>query len=157
MEQNNVLSLNEMGINMNEMDEMSRDALRVEMTPNAIPDLDNLLENIQNLLEDIETPEMQQLEKTNRKEFEKILTHKYYSDISSIKIINLMLEPARYENLEKLLDMFERLKQVKNGNLNIQDAHKNWCEKMNEEYVYSKHGGKENFEKVMKETQNKNK
>jgi hypothetical protein len=89
---------------------------------------------------------MQELEKRDRNEFEKILTHKYYNDISSIKIINLMLEPNRYENLETLLDMFEGLKNVKNGNLDIQDAHKNWCEKMNEKYVYSKHGGKENFE-----------
>jgi hypothetical protein len=153
----NAVSLNEMGINMNDMDEKARDAMRVEMNPNAIPDLDTMLVNIQRLLEDIETPEMQELEKKNRNEFEKILTHKYYEDISSTKIINLMLEPERYENLEKLLDMFERLKNVKNGNLDIQDAHKKWCEKMNEEYVYSKHGGKENFEKVMKETQDKTK
>jgi hypothetical protein len=155
--QQNALTLNEMGINMNNMDETERNAMRIDMNPNAIPDLDNMLVHIQRLLEDIETPEMQELEKKNRSEFEKILTHKYYEDISSIKIINLMLEPERYENLEKLLDMFERLKNVKSGKLNIQDAHKNWCEKMNEEYVYSKHGGKENFEKVMRETQNKSK
>jgi hypothetical protein len=151
------VTLNEMGINMNDMDENSRNAMRVEMNPSAIPDLDDMLVHIQRLLEEIETPEMQELEKKNRNEFEKILTHKYYADISSTKIINLMLEPERYENLEKLLDMFERLKKVKSGNLDIQDAHKNWCEKMNEEYVYSKHGGKENFEKVMRETQNKTK
>lgn len=151
------VALNDMGINMNDMDENARDAMRVEMNPDAIPDLDDMLVHIQRLLEEIETPEMQELERKNRNEFEKILTHKYYEDISSTKIINLMLEPERYENLEKLLDMFERLKNVKSGNINIQDAHKNWCEKMNEEYVYSKHGSKENFEKVMRETQDKTK
>ncbi len=148
------VSLNDVGMTQAEFDQMDQhteNALQVKMDPNAIPDLDKLLVYIQDMLEDIETPVMQELEKKNKQEFERILTHKYYNDIQSMKIINLLLEPERYENLEKLLDMFERLKLVKSGKVNIDDAHKNWCEKMNEEYVYSKHGGKENFEKKMKE------
>jgi uncharacterized Ntn-hydrolase superfamily protein len=133
------------------MDQYTEDALKVDMNPDAIPDLDKLLVSIKKMLQDIESPSMKALEKKNKNEFEKILTHKYYEDIQSMKIINLLLEPARYENLDKLLDMFDRLKQVKQGNVNIQDAHKKWCEKMNEEYVYSKHGGKLGFEKKMKE------
>ncbi len=138
-------SLND--FNINNIDENEINAMKIEMDPNAIPDLDNMLIYIQKLLEEIETPRMQYLEKTNKNEFEKILTHKYHENIPSFKIINLLLEPERYENLDKLLDMFERLKNIKNGNLDIQKAHKDWCEKMNEEYVYPKHGGKANFEK----------
>ncbi len=95
----------------------------------------------------------------NKNEYENILTHKYYESIQSNKIINLIIEPTsnteREKNLHKLLDMFERLQKIKNGEVNMQDGYKDWCEKMNEEYVYSKHGGKENFEKVMKESQKK--
>lgn len=151
----NSISLSELGVQ--NMDENMRNSYISQMSANSIPDLDNILIYVQELLQDIETPEMQNLEKTNKKEFEKILTHKYYEKIESIKIINLMLEPERYENLEKLLDMFDNLKKVKQGKTDIQNAHKNWCEKMNEEYVYSKHGGKANFEKKMAEMEKEKK
>jgi hypothetical protein len=161
MSENQAISLNELDISMNNMDENARNAMMVEMDPNAIPNLSILLENVMALLNDIETPEMQNLQKTNKKEYERILTHKYYGSIGSTKIINLMMEPRtkkeRESNLHKLLDMFERFEKVKKNEVNIQDAYKEWCEKMNEEYVYSKHGGKENFEKIMRETQEKNK
>jgi hypothetical protein len=151
----NSISLSDLGVQ--NMDENMRNTYISQMSANSIPNLDDMLIYIQELLQDIETPEMQKLEKTNKKEFEKILTHKYYEKIESIKIINLMLEPERYENLEKLLDMFDNLKKVKLGKTDIQDAHKIWCEKMNEEYLYSKHGGKSNFEKKMAEEMEKNK
>ena len=151
MTNNSAVSLNELDISMNDMDENARNAMMVEMDPNAIPDLGVLLEGVMALLNDIETPEMRELQKTNKKEYEKILTHKHYSSIQSTKIINLMMEPKtkkeRENNLHKLVDMFERFEKVKKNEVNIQDAYKEWCEKMNEEYVYSKHGGKENFEK----------
>lgn len=130
-------------------EEQKQQLFKVEMDAKAIPDLNKLLISIYKLLEDIETKEMQELEKTNKKEFEKVLTHKYYEDIQSNKIINLMLDKDRYNNLSKLLDMFERLEKVKSGKEDINNAHKQWCEKMNEEYIYSKHGGKEEFEKKM--------
>lgn len=151
----NSISLSDLGVQ--NIDEKMRNSYISQMNANSIPDLDNILIHIQELLQDIETPEMKNLETKNRKEFEKILTHKYYEKINSIKIINLMLEPERYENLEKLLDMFDNLKKVKNGKTDIQNAHKLWCEKMNEEYVYSKHGGKTNFEKKMAEEMKKEK
>lgn len=150
----NSISLNELG--MQNFDEDMRNNYIAQMNANAIPDLDNILEYIQELLCDIETPHMQKLEKENKKEFERVLCAKYQDKINSIKIINLMLEPERYENLEKLLDMFDNLKKVKQGKVSVQDAHKNWCEKMNQEYVYSKHGGKQNFEKKMAELNKKN-
>jgi hypothetical protein len=151
----NSVSLSDLGVG--KLDEEMRNTYMAQMNANSIPDLDNILIHVQNLLQDIETPEMQKLEKENKKEFEKILTHKYYEKIDSFKIINLMLEAERYENLEKLLDMFDNLKKVKQGKTKIQDAHKLWCEKMNEEYFYSKNGGKENFEKKLAKENNKSK
>lgn len=151
----NSVSLSDLGVE--KIDEKMRNAYMSQMNANAIPDLDKILVHVQELLQEIETPQMQKLEKENKKEFEKILTHKYYEKIDSFKIINLMLEPERYENLEKLLDMFDNLKNVKQGKTNIQDAHKVWCEKMNDEYFYSKNGGKENFEKKLAQEAKKTK
>lgn len=143
-------------LNMDDMDETARNAMQVEMDPNAIPNLEKLLENIQNLLEDIESEPMQKLAKVNKKEFEKIITHKYFQgqDVP-LKIVNLMLEEERYENLEKLLDMLDRLKDVQQGKLEINNAYKQFSEKLNETYVYPVHGGKEKFEKKMAETATK--
>ena len=133
------------------MDKYAENAIQVKSDPNAIPDLQNMLVHIYDLLDEIETPKMQALEKNDRKQFEFILTHKYRDNIPSIKIMNLILEPERYENLEKLLDMFERLQKVKTGHLNIDVAQKEWCESLNQQYVYPAHGGKEGFEKKIEE------
>jgi hypothetical protein len=156
---NKIPENNGINFDMKNISDENREELRLEMDPNAIPDIDLMLEHIQFLLSDIETPEMQDLEVKNKKEFEKILTHKYYNEnikygITSNKIINMFLAKERYDNLEIFLDMCEDLKNVKNGRKNIQDAHKNWCEKMNNKFLYSKFGGKKGFEEKMKETQN---
>lgn len=164
-------NLNNMGINaadpnetggfsMNNINEENREELRMQMDPNAIPDLDAMLEHIQDLLADIETPVMQELEKADKKRFEMVLTHKYYNEdeklgITSNKIINMFLAPERYDNLEIFLDMCEDMKKVKDGKVDIKEAHKTWCEKMNNKFLYSKFGGKEEFEQKMKDMQNK--
>jgi hypothetical protein len=157
----NSVTLNEIGVSMNDVTEETRNSLIMKMDPNAIPDLNKLLHGISDLLNDVESDSMRELQKIDKNQYETILTHKHYDTIQSNKIINLLIEPTtkieRENNLHKLLDMFERLQNIKDGKLNMQDGYKDWCEKMNEEYVYSKHGGKENFEKVMKETQEKNK
>lgn len=150
----NQVSLNDIGMSREDfekMDKYAESAMQVKSDPNAIPDLEKMLVHIYELLEEIETPEMQELEKKDRKQFEVILTHKYRDDIPSIKIMNLILEPERYENLDKLLDMFERLQMVKDKKITIDSAQKEWCEKLNETYVYPVHGGKEEFEKKMEE------
>jgi len=145
----NSISLKELMGNQQINEEMM-DSMTTKMDANAIPDLDKILLHIGDLLKDIETPEMQKLEKENVKEFEKIIVHKYIDRINSLRIINLMLEPQRYANLDRLLDMFEKLENVKAGKSNIDDAHKKWCEKMNSEYIYPKYGSKEEFERQLK-------
>lgn len=150
----NQVSLDDIGMSRDEFDKMEKyaeSAMKVKSDPNAIPDLQKMLVYIYELLEEIETSEMQELEKRDRKQFEFILTHKYRDTIPSIKIMNLILEPERYENLERLLDMFERLENVKAGKVNIDIAQKDYCESLNQQYVYPAHGGKEGFEKKIEE------
>jgi hypothetical protein len=150
----NQVSLNDIGMTRDDfekMDKYAENAMKVKSDPNAIPDLEKMLVHIYELLEEIETPEMQELEQKDRKQFEVILTHKYRDCIPSIRIMNLILESERYDNLDKLLDMFERLQKVKDGKVNIDAAQKDFCEKLNETYVYPAHGGKEGFEKKIEE------
>lgn len=125
------------------------------MTSSAIPDLDKMIHHIYNMLLLIETSEMEQLEKTNNEEFER-LVYTEYNTILPIKIISLIVSKNRYENLDRLLDMFEVLNNVKNGKNNIHDEYAKFSEKMNEEFVYSKTGGKEGFLKLLEKDKQTN-
>ena len=149
MTNNNEISLNDLNLNNVSESEMA-DMYKLDMDIKAIPNLKGLLDNIYDLVKDIERPEMEELENRDRKEFERLLTHKYYSKINSIKIINLILDSNRYDNLIMLLEMFELLENIKNKKTGMEDGHKQWCEKVNEKYIYSKHGGKTAFEEMLK-------
>ena len=121
---------------------------KLSMDPNAIPDLGQMLDIINDLLAFIETDRMIKLENDNKLEFERTI-HGKYNALLPIKIIKLMIEPDRYDHLSRLLDMFDILNNVKDGNSNIQDAYTNFSEKLNEKYIYPMHGGKANFENNM--------
>lgn len=128
-------------------------AMEVQPDPSAIPDLDDLLEKIQNLLKDVEEQITPNLSPEQKENVETKICVKYNTQIP-IKIINLMLEEQRYDNLDKLLDMFDRLKDVQKGKADIVQAQQSFGEKLNEQYVYPKFGGKEGFEKKMAEKKN---
>ena len=91
--------------------------------------------------------EMEPLKK-RRSEIETRITRKYLMEIPK-NIIDLMLEKCRFENLERLRGMFNMLKPVQQGLVDIESAQKNFNEKLNNEYVYPKFGGKAEFEKQM--------
>lgn len=133
-----------------DLDDATNEMLNVEMSVDAIPNLDLLLLNMYNLLKEIETPQMKELEKKDRKEFEIVLTHKYYPFIQSTRYINLLLEPERYSNMTIFLNMIERLKKVQDGKKDIKASHSEWCEFLNNKYVYPTFGGKAEFEAKMK-------
>jgi hypothetical protein len=134
-----------------EVDENARAEIELKADPSAIPDLSKMLEKIYDLLKEADTLLVPGLSEEKRKKTETRLSQKYNNDISSAKIISLMLADDRYENLDRLLDMFDRLEEVKKGRVEINDAQRNFGEKLNEKYVYPKFGGKEEFEKKMAE------
>jgi len=122
----------------------------LSMNKEAIPDVDNMLETVNDLLNFIESPGMVKLEASDKKKFEEV-TYSKYNDSLSVSIIRMMLEDDRYDNLVKLMDMFESLQNVKNGKIDVQSAFKNFREGKNEEYIYPTFGGKKGFEDKMKE------
>lgn len=188
-------------------DEM--DEYEVVMTPNAIPDLSKMSNDILELLDFIESDKMVILEKKyleeyrmantledtisdqektlskfnsesaqfdkiqqglletkrrvaklrksadkKREEFEALVYGKYNSVIP-MKIISLLIEQERYDNLNELLDMFERLKAVKEGKKDIHEEAEKFGEINRSKYVYPKFGGKEKFLEEMSKPQNK--
>ncbi len=130
-------------------------SFRLSMTPDAIPDMNYLMTVVEQIIFFIETEEMQKLEKSNKEEFEKMIYGKYNNDVP-MKIIALLVDENRYENLEQLLDMFDVLSDIKNGKKDIQSEAEKFSEKQNQKYLYPKFGGKEQFEKLMKEQPVKN-
>jgi len=123
-------------------------SFKLSMDPNAIPDLSELMGTIEAMLQFMETDKMKELEATNKAEFD-TLVYGRYNDIVPMKIISLMVDENRYENLDGLLDMFDILNDVKSGKKNIQEEAEKFGEKQNAKYVYPQFGGKENFEKMM--------
>jgi len=125
--------------------------IRMSMSPEAIPDLTELLNYVNELVSFVETPEMILLSKTNYQEYEK-RAYQRFNQYMPIKIIGMMVnEEERYENLERLLDMFDRLQAVKSGKKNIQEEYADFSEKLNEKYLYPEYGGsKESFIEAMK-------
>lgn len=179
--------------------ENEMDNFHLQMSPSAIPDLDNMLLTIQEMLDFIESPVMKKIEesflddfdlansledslggldcenpsdeqkmletkrkitklrKIAKKKKEEFGTRIYskYNSILPMKIISLMIEQERDDNLNELLDLFDRLKQVKSGRLDINDAADSFGEKLRNKYVYPKFDGKENFEKMMENAKEK--
>jgi chromosome segregation ATPase len=86
--------------------------------------------------------------KKQRSDIEGMITRKYLMEMPK-NIIDLMLEKDRDANFVKLNGMFNMLRPVQNGSVDIETAQQSFNEKLNNEYVYPKFGGKEGFEKAM--------
>ena len=125
---------------------ITRDA---PLDANAIPDIEKLLDDVLNFLNYINQESMQEFEATNKIEFEQHLnihfnefSEKHYS------IFKMLLDSEnRINNIAKLFEMLSKLKQVKMGQINIQQADKDFQEELNSKFLYPKFGGKEQFEK----------
>lgn len=132
--------------------------IRMSMDASAIPDLTELLGYVNSLIAFVETPEMVILSKTNYQEYEK-RAYQRYNQHMPIKIIGMMInEDERYENLERLLDMFDRLEGIKTGKKDMQHEYADFSEKLNEQYLYPEYGGtKESFVEAMKAQREENK
>lgn len=83
-----------------------------------------------------------------KEEFETLVYGKYNS-VLPMKIISLLVEQERYENLNELLNMFETLKDVKAGKKDIYVEAENFGEKNRSKYVYPQFGSKEKYIDVM--------
>lgn len=119
----------------------------------AIPDLNKLTTEIINFLEYVNTDEAEKIEKDNFENYKRHLEGKFPDfTLNYINIYNMLLEKEnREDNLVKLLNLFEILKDIKEGKKDIQEEFIRFKEAQASEYIYPKYGGKENFEKHIKQ------
>jgi len=116
------------------------------MSVGAIPDLNKLMNHIINMLSFVDM--LKESGKSNQ-EIENVVIQKYQNDIT-ILIIKELLENRKYA-LEKLLNMFTILGKVKEGKADLHEEYEKFGERQNEEFIYPKFGGKEQFEKQIRE------
>ena len=118
----------------------------IQDNPAEIADPDTLIKNVLKAIEIMDRPDMIQLQKVNYPNFmDRIIND--IPDIQTSMIKILSDRENRVYNLEKVLEMIETLRKVKNGQLDMQKAFSDFIEQQNEKYIYPQFGGKEEFEK----------
>lgn len=143
-------------IKLDKLDDSTINSFRMTMDPNAIPDMDKMYETLYDLINFVESEPMKKLEEENFEEFENILYGRYNS-LLPMKVISLMTEGDRYDHIDNLMNMFDSLAEIKQGNRDIQDEFKKFNENLNQKYLYDPFGGKENFEKLVTAEKGKSK
>jgi hypothetical protein len=118
----------------------------VQDNPAEIADPDKLIKNVLYALEIMDTSEMIELQKDNYPNFMNHIINKI-PDIQTSMIKILSDRENRVYNLEKVIEMIETLRRVKNGQLEMQKAFSDFVEQQNEKYIYPQFGGKDEFEK----------
>jgi hypothetical protein len=123
---------------------------QMKMTKDAIPDLKQLTTRVLEILELSDTEDMINLENTQKNKYIQLFNEKFLDVPYSI--LKLLLDrERREENLSKLLEMFAMMHDIKDNKLDLEEAYDNYSEKLREEFIYPKFGGKEGFEKKMME------
>ena len=128
---------------------------------NAIPDLTLLTTKLLEFIEFEEKEETQKIKKEDKGNYNYILNEKFHM-LPPTMIKLLSEKEKRTENLQKVMDLLQLLKNVKEGKTNFEKAENEFMEKRSEEYLYPMFGGRDKFyqiaeENKKKQTQNKKK
>lgn len=118
-------------------------------TLDAIPDLELLTDNIFDIVEYLERDDIIKLTKEADHIVLNTLNNKYGDSVPYSMLKILLDYENREENVERILDMLKMLKKAKSGKYDLEEAEKDFTDKVNERYLYSKYGGKNNFEKAL--------
>lgn len=122
---------------------------RGELSLDAIPDLDKLTGNILEILEYLEDPKNKRLIATNEGSVRTMLCNQYAETVPYGVITLLLDRENRYENVGRLMRMFEMMNNAKCGKRTLEEVEKEFTEEINHRYIYSKYGSKENFEREL--------
>jgi hypothetical protein len=139
-------------------EDAKRDPNGIYLDPNSsreqIVDLEKLTVELVKFLEYINTSKMEELEDTDHDAFVKHLESQFDEfSLHFYSIFKLLTEKGgrtkRDENIGKLITLIETLKQVQCGNKDMNSTYESFKEELNEEFIYSKYGGKKKFEEHM--------
>ena len=113
---------------------------------NDIPNLTKLTENILKIVQFLTKPEIAKEMKYNRTQIKMKLNNEY-ADSVPYSIISILCEDNLDANVTRLLDMIEKINCAKQGKFTLDSIAHNITDGLSNEFVYSKFGSKENFEK----------
>jgi len=115
-----------------------------------------LIEKITEILNYCNSDEMKELKKKNKMEYEDKILEKYknFADNKFKLVMSLIYSDNISFSILKVY--FKIMGLVEMGTISQEYGDELVAEYMNEKYIYSKYGGKENFEKFIKENTPKN-
>ncbi|ARF09226.1 hypothetical protein Catovirus_2_175 [Catovirus CTV1] len=133
--------------------ERNPNGIYLDCDSQAIPDLNKLSSDVISFLEYIGTEEMEQMQSKDNEAFTKHVQDKFPEfSLNYINIFNMLLEKEnRDNNIMKLLNLFDVLKEVKSGRKDMNNEFERFKESQAQEYIYPQFGGKTNFEQKIKE------
>lgn len=126
-----------------------------EMSVNAIPDLEQLTGHLLQILIYLEDPANRDLVRNNETDVKMMLNNKYADTVPYGFISLLMNEETRADNADRIVRMLESMKKAKRGIVSLEAIEKDFAEEINQKYIYSKYGSKENFEQELTKMQKK--
>jgi hypothetical protein len=140
-------------VDMVKADEMTEEERREifdrEASVEYIPDLNILTKHVYDILVYLEKKETVKFLKSNASAVRMLLNEKYAETVPLGIIDILMEEEHREENIDRLLRIFDALKMAKLGKLSLDDGLNKFTDEINNRYLYSKYGSKEEFERAL--------
>jgi hypothetical protein len=129
-------------------------------TAEEIVDLEKMTSELVGFLAYINTPQMEELEESDHDAYVAHLESKFEEfSLHFYSIFKLLTEKGgkskRDENVGRLIGLIEVLKQVQDGNRDMNQSYETFKEGLNEEFIYSKYGGKKQFEEHMRKENSK--
>jgi len=115
-----------------------------------LQNIDTVVDNITDMIEFMSSDDMIELQKNSVQEFNTILETKFAPFAESNPSVFKLLIKNDVNDISKLFIIIEQIYDIKNGKINFDDAFDNFKEKLANEYIYPKFGGKEKLEKKMK-------
>lgn len=114
-------------------------------------DLVKVKKEIIEILEYMNTDQMIELEAKNRNIYEMHIESKFEDFATNYYTILKLLfdKEGKEENLIRLLELFDRLGDIKKRGSNLDKEYERFIEEQREAYLYPQFGGKRNFEKEM--------
>jgi hypothetical protein len=129
---------------------MSDDKNQIISDATKFSDIKYLIDNLTEILEFIQTDEIMELRANNKEQYEQVMCSKYeeFSERHSA-LFNMILDDD-LESMGNLIMMINTLYFVKTGQISETTAFSHIREKLSEQYIYPKFGGKKKFEKEIK-------
>lgn len=119
------------------------------------PDLKYIIDTVDDIFEYIYSDELIRMKIVDNKTY-KIKVFTQFPDFAEKynALMNIIVD-GEQKSLENLVMMLNTICMVRTNKISMDTAFTNVREKLSDQYIYSKFGGKKEFEKVMNERHNK--